>query len=165
MIKLFRKENSSQANAIEAEFQDSLLAYDRVVIDENEAKEAAVLDYKTTAHPALKKKLAQCEDHQLAFYGLLADRPVTFAHYVALEPQLDKTRDVPAPRYAEWEIIDAMPPLLTSSTARDIAAGRVSELDAITGAAVRAGRRLGIATPVLESLLAEAEESCRASLR
>lgn len=66
---------------------------------------------------------------------------------------------------AEWEIIDAMPPLLTSSTARDIAAGRVSELDAITGAAVRAGRRLGIATPVLESLLAEAEESCRASLR
>jgi 2-dehydropantoate 2-reductase len=66
---------------------------------------------------------------------------------------------------ADWEIIDAMPPLLTSSTARDIAAGRVSELDAITGAAVRAGRRLGIATPVLESLLGEAEESCRASLR
>ena len=66
---------------------------------------------------------------------------------------------------AEWEIIDAMPPLLTSSTARDIAAGRASELDAITGAAVRAGRRLGIVTPALESLLAEAEESCRASLR
>jgi len=38
MIKLFRTENSSQANAIEAEFQDLLLAYDRVVIDENEAK-------------------------------------------------------------------------------------------------------------------------------
>jgi 2-dehydropantoate 2-reductase len=66
---------------------------------------------------------------------------------------------------AEWEIIEAMPPLLTSSTARDIAAGRVSELDAISGAAVRAGRRLGIETPVLESLLAEAEESCRTSLR
>ena len=65
----------------------------------------------------------------------------------------------------EWEIIEAMPPLLTSSTARDIAAGRQSELDAITGAAVRAGQRLGVATPVLESLLAEAEESCRASLR
>ena len=40
---------------------------------------------------------------------------------------------------AQWEIIDAMPPALTSSTARDIAAGRPSELDAITGAAVRAG--------------------------
>jgi 2-dehydropantoate 2-reductase len=66
---------------------------------------------------------------------------------------------------AEWEIIDAMPPLLTSSTARDIAAGRPSELDAITGAAVRAGRRLSVPTPVLESLLAEAEESCRTSLR
>ncbi len=38
MIKLFRKENSAQANAIEAEFQDLLLGYDRVVIDENEAK-------------------------------------------------------------------------------------------------------------------------------
>ena len=38
MIKLFRKENSVKANAIEAEFQDLLLAYDRVVIDENEAK-------------------------------------------------------------------------------------------------------------------------------
>jgi hypothetical protein len=38
MIKLFRTEDSLQANAIEAEFQDLLLAYDRVVIDENEAK-------------------------------------------------------------------------------------------------------------------------------
>ena len=43
-----------------------------------------------------------------------------------------------------------MPPLLTSSTARDIAAGRPSELDAITGAAVRAGRRLGVSTPALD---------------
>jgi 2-dehydropantoate 2-reductase len=66
---------------------------------------------------------------------------------------------------AEWDIIEGMPPLLTSSTARDIAAGRPSELDAITGAAVRAGRRLGVATPVLDGLLAEAEEACRASLR
>ena len=38
MIKLFRKENSAQANAIEAEFQDLLLAYDLVLIDENEAQ-------------------------------------------------------------------------------------------------------------------------------
>jgi 2-dehydropantoate 2-reductase len=63
---------------------------------------------------------------------------------------------------AEWEIIEAMPPLLTSSTARDIAAGRPSELDAITGAAVRAGRRVGIPMPALEQLLAEAEDACRA---
>jgi 2-dehydropantoate 2-reductase len=62
---------------------------------------------------------------------------------------------------AEWAIIAAMPPLLTSSTARDIAEGRPSELDAITGAAVRAGRRLGVPTPTLERLLAEAEDACR----
>lgn len=63
---------------------------------------------------------------------------------------------------AEWEIIEAMPPLLTSSTARDIAAGVPSELDAITGAAVRAGRRLGVGTPVLAQMY---DEACRASLR
>jgi 2-dehydropantoate 2-reductase len=55
-----------------------------------------------------------------------------------------------------------MPPALTSSTARDIAAGRPSELDAITGAAVRAAHRLGISAPVLEGLLDEAEAVCRA---
>jgi 2-dehydropantoate 2-reductase len=66
---------------------------------------------------------------------------------------------------AQWEIIEAMPPLLTSSTARDVAAGRPSELDAITGAAVRAAHRLGVAAPVLEELLAEAEEACRALSR
>jgi 2-dehydropantoate 2-reductase len=63
---------------------------------------------------------------------------------------------------AQWKIIDAMPATMTSSTARDVAAGRPSELDAITGAVVRAGRRLGVPTPVLERLL---EEACRASSR
>jgi 2-dehydropantoate 2-reductase len=63
---------------------------------------------------------------------------------------------------AEWEIIESMPPLLTSSTARDIAAGVPSELDAITGAAVRAGERLGVDTPVLSRMF---DEACRASLR
>ena len=63
---------------------------------------------------------------------------------------------------AQWAIIDAMPPDLTTSTARDIAAGRRSELDAITGAVVRAGRRLGLEAPTLAQLLVEAEERCRA---
>jgi 2-dehydropantoate 2-reductase len=63
---------------------------------------------------------------------------------------------------AEWEIIEGMPPLLTSSTARDIAAGVPSELDAITGAVVRAGRRLGVDTPVLTELY---DQACQASLR
>ena len=63
---------------------------------------------------------------------------------------------------AEWGIIEAMPPLLTSSTARDIAAGVPSELDAITGAAVRAGRRLGVEAPFLTAMF---DEACQASLR
>ena len=69
---------------------------------------------------------------------------------------------VPLEPDAQWEIIESMPPLLTSSTARDIAAGRASELDAITGAAVRAAHRVGIDAPALEGLLQEAEEACRA---
>jgi 2-dehydropantoate 2-reductase len=66
---------------------------------------------------------------------------------------------------SQLEIIDAMPPRLTSSTARDVAAGRPSELDAITGAAVRAGHRLDVPVPELEQLLAEAEDACRALSR
>jgi 2-dehydropantoate 2-reductase len=63
---------------------------------------------------------------------------------------------------AEWEIIEAMPPLLTSSTARDIAAGVPSELDAITGSVVRAGKRVGVDTPVLAEMY---DEACRQPLR
>lgn len=55
----------------------------------------------------------------------------------------------------QWAIINALPHDLISSAARDVAAGRPSELDAITGAVVRAGRRLGIPTPTLEELLAQ----------
>jgi 2-dehydropantoate 2-reductase len=63
---------------------------------------------------------------------------------------------------APWEILDAMPASVTTSTARDAAAGRPTELDAILGAVVRAARRLGVATPTLDRLLAEAEDACRA---
>jgi 2-dehydropantoate 2-reductase len=72
---------------------------------------------------------------------------------------------VPLAPDAQWEIIESMPPKLTSSTARDVAAGRPSELDAITGAAVRAAHRLGVPAPALEGLLAAAEDACRASSR
>ena len=54
----------------------------------------------------------------------------------------------------QWAIITAMAPDLTTSAARDVAAGRPSELDAIVGGVVRAGRRLGVPTPTLEELLA-----------
>jgi 2-dehydropantoate 2-reductase len=67
---------------------------------------------------------------------------------------------------AQWKIIEAMPAELTTSTARDVAAGRPSELDAITGSVVRAGRSLGMPTPTLDRLLEAAEEElCRASSR
>lgn len=68
-------------------------------IDENDAGERAVLDYKTNNLLALNKKLKDHEDHQLAFYGLLSDRPVASAHYVALETTKDKVGDVSAPDY------------------------------------------------------------------
>jgi 2-dehydropantoate 2-reductase len=72
---------------------------------------------------------------------------------------------VPLNPEAQWKIIESMPPMLTSSTARDVAAGRPSELDAISGAAVRAAQRLGVPAPTLEGLLAAAEDACRAPSR
>jgi len=81
--------------------------------------------------------------------GVIEACAIAAADGVALDPA------------AQWAIIDAMPPDLTTSTARDVAAGRPSELDAITGAVVRAGRRLGVAAPTLERLLEEAEERCQ----
>ena len=58
----------------------------------------------------------------------------------------------------QWEIIDSLPSTLTTSAARDVAAGVPSELDAITGAVVRAGARLGVPCPALTGLY----ERCRA---
>lgn len=53
----------------------------------------AVLDYKTSNVQSLSKRLKNREDHQLGFYGVLADMPFDAAHYVALEPLRDKTGD------------------------------------------------------------------------
>ena len=39
MIKLYRAENSPQADAIEAEFQELALGYDRVLIESSTAEE------------------------------------------------------------------------------------------------------------------------------
>jgi 2-dehydropantoate 2-reductase len=57
----------------------------------------------------------------------------------------------------QWEMIGLMPPTLLTSAARDVAAGRPSELDAIVGGVVRAGQRLGVPTPVLAGLLEQLE--------
>ena len=63
----------------------------------------------------------------------------------------------------QWAIIDALPRDLTTSTARDARAGRPTELDAITGSVSRAGLRLGVATPALDGLLAEARRAAVAA--
>jgi 2-dehydropantoate 2-reductase len=56
----------------------------------------------------------------------------------------------------QWAIIGEMDYDLTTSTARDLEAGRPSELDAISGSVVRAGERLGVPCPVLSDLYARA---------
>jgi 2-dehydropantoate 2-reductase len=61
---------------------------------------------------------------------------------------------------AQWAMIEAMRDDLTTSAARDAAAGRPTELDAIAGSVVRAGARLGVPTTELAALLEEA--ACRA---
>jgi 2-dehydropantoate 2-reductase len=53
---------------------------------------------------------------------------------------------------AQWTRITELEPGLTTSAARDVAARRPSEIDAITGAVVRAGERLGVPCPVLTML-------------
>ena len=56
----------------------------------------------------------------------------------------------------QWSIVESLPGSLVPSAARDAAVGRPTELDAITGSVVRAARRLGVWTPMLDGLLADA---------
>ena len=56
----------------------------------------------------------------------------------------------------QWAIIEALPAGATSSTARDVTAGRTAELDAIGGAIVRAGPDSAFPTPRSQSALARA---------
>jgi 2-dehydropantoate 2-reductase len=57
---------------------------------------------------------------------------------------------------AQWAIIDEMADETTTSAARDVAAGRRSELDAILGSVLRAAERLGVPTPTLSGIAASA---------
>ncbi len=60
----------------------------------------------------------------------------------------------------QWGMIEAMPPELTTSAARDAAAGRPTELDATVGSVVRSARRHAVETPSLDAWWEEAR--CRA---
>jgi 2-dehydropantoate 2-reductase len=57
----------------------------------------------------------------------------------------------------QWAMIELMPPTALTSAARDVAAGRPTELGAIVGGVVRAGERLGVPTPTLAQLLEQLE--------
>ena len=62
-----------------------------------------------------------------------------------------QTRDIALPENAmptTMNIYDSLPPDITSSTQRDIAEGRPSELDAQIGAVVRFGKEADVATPL-----------------
>jgi 2-dehydropantoate 2-reductase len=63
---------------------------------------------------------------------------------------------VPLIPSSQWTVITSMDYDLTTSTARDVAEGRPSELDAIAGSVLRAGERLGVPCPVLSELVSEA---------
>jgi 2-dehydropantoate 2-reductase len=58
---------------------------------------------------------------------------------------------LPAAIIAErMAFIDSLPPASTTSMQRDIAGGRLSELEQQTGAVVRLGREVGVATPLYQ---------------
>jgi 2-dehydropantoate 2-reductase len=57
---------------------------------------------------------------------------------------------------AQWDIIEQMADETTTSAARDVAAGRRSELDAIVGSVLRAAERHGVPTPTLSALASSA---------
>jgi 2-dehydropantoate 2-reductase len=67
-----------------------------------------------------------------------------------------RAEGVPLLSSTQWTIIGDMDYDLTTSTARDVEAGRPSELDAIAGAVIRLGLRHGLECPVLSELVAEA---------
>lgn len=57
---------------------------------------------------------------------------------------------------AQWDIIEQMADETTTSAARDVAAGRRSELDAIVGSVLRAAERYDVPTPTLSALASSA---------
>lgn len=69
-------------------------------VDESEDG-LALLDYKTRNATALRERLKQGEDRQLAFYAILAGMEFSEAQYVSLDTQGDKLAAVPAPDIAK----------------------------------------------------------------
>jgi ATP-dependent helicase/nuclease subunit B len=109
------------ANAREAQgwtFVDGEKTYTRIVtweggnvtlsgcidrIDENADGQRAILDYKARSANALKERMREGEDHQLAFYALLFDQPVAAAHVVALDGSKGRMEDVELKNLDAWQ--------------------------------------------------------------
>ena len=122
-----------------------VLRLDEATVLWEKAARLAVLSAATVASGARLGVLRADADWRTRMEVALAEScAVAVAEGVELDPA------------AQWAIIDALPDDLTTSTARDAFGGRPTELDAITGAVVRAGRRRGIATPALALLLDDA---------
>lgn len=82
----------------------------------------------------------------------------------ALEGCVEETTAVARAQGARMEAapvlaeLDEAHPTLVSSLARDVAAGRETELDPIAGAVLRAGARHGLACPTVEAMVARIRE-------
>ena len=85
-------------------------------------------------------------------------------HRLALEGAVDETAAVARAEGADVDAADVLAELadahaeLSSSMARDVAAGNVPELDAIPGAVLRAAARHGLSCPAIEALVAAIEQ-------
>ncbi len=81
--------------------QREILLHGRIDrVDERGDGELALVDYKTRNATALRDKLKQGEDRQLAFYGVLSDGQFAHAHYVPIDGGSDKLGMVDAPDFA-----------------------------------------------------------------
>ncbi|MBX9868503.1 MAG: PD-(D/E)XK nuclease family protein, partial [Burkholderiaceae bacterium] len=78
---------------------------DKKIVGGNSNSSLHVLDYKTKTVSSLKARLKNGEDHQLPFYGLLANEPdqaIEGASYVALELERKMIDDVEAMSFEAW---------------------------------------------------------------
>lgn len=73
-------------------------------IDVHTSGERAVLDYKTKKAPDLKKRIADGEDHQLPFYGLLEKQQVQSGVYVPLDGGASKGAPE-AEDFEQWQVM------------------------------------------------------------
>jgi len=125
-----------------------------VQIEENEervlwrkAARLAVLAAATTAaHRSVGELLSDLDWRRRLEAGIREACAIAEADGVPLSPS------------TQWRIIEDLDYDFTTSTARDVAEGRPSELDAIAGSVVRAAGRLDVPAPTLAEMFAEASE-------